>query len=143
MKLSEELKARGILDQVSHDELIEKLDQGGLPFYVGYDPTSPSLQIGNLFIIITQMRLQRAGHKPYMLLGGATGMIGDPSGKSDERNLLDGETLRKNVEGQKRQLESFFSFDGDNQLALAVVFAVIGFLVIIVLEKTATKKTAI
>lgn len=114
MKLSQDLKERGIIDHVSHDELYDKLDRESLSFYAGYDPTSPSLQIGNLFIVLNQMRLQRAGHKPYVLIGGATGMIGDPSGKSSERNLLDEETLHKNIQGQKKQLEGLLDFSGKN-----------------------------
>lgn len=115
MKLSEDLKFRNIIDVVSNDEVYEKLDAGGLKFYVGYDPTASSLQIGNLFVVITMMRLQKAGHIPYALVGGATGMIGDPSGKSSERNLLDADTLAKNISGQTKQLQHFLSFEGENK----------------------------
>jgi tyrosyl-tRNA synthetase len=114
VSLVADFEARGLIENVSHEELREHLDNGKLSFYVGYDPTSSSLQIGNLFVVITMMRLQKAGHKPFALVGGATGMIGDPSGKSAERNLLDQETLQKNVEGQKKQLEKFLDFEGEN-----------------------------
>jgi tyrosyl-tRNA synthetase len=113
MKLSEDLKYRGIIDQVSHDEVYDKLDAGGLSFYAGYDPTAKSLQIGNLFVVITMMRMQQAGHTPYILVGGATGMIGDPSGKSAERNLLDADTLADNIAGQTKQLTSLLTTEGE------------------------------
>ena len=79
--------------------------------YVGFDPTADSLHIGSLVPILLLVHLQRAGHKPYALVGGATGMVGDPSGKSEERNLLNEETLRHNQEGVKKQLMQFLDFD--------------------------------
>ena len=79
--------------------------------YVGFDPTADSLHIGSLVPILLLVHLQRAGHKPYALVGGATGMVGDPSGKSEERNLLSEETLRHNQEGVKKQLMQFLDFD--------------------------------
>lgn len=82
--------------------------------YVGIDPTADSLHIGHLVSIIMLRHLQRAGHRPIALLGGATGMIGDPSGKSEERNLLDEETLMKNQNGIKKQLNKFLDFDSNN-----------------------------
>lgn len=118
MKFFEELEWRGLVFDTSHEEVKEKLNAGGMSFYAGYDPTARSLQIGNLLQVITQMRLQRAGHKPYVLVGGATGMIGDPSGKSDERNLLDTNELQNNIEAQKKQLERFLDFSGDNGAVL-------------------------
>ena len=116
MKFFDELKARGIIDMLSHEtELENKLNAGGLSLYCGYDPTSKSLQLGNLFTIVTCMRFQQAGHKPYMLVGGATGMIGDPSGKSEERNLLDEDTLQENIQSIRTQLAKFVDFEcGDN-----------------------------
>lgn len=82
--------------------------------YIGFDPTADSLHVGSLVQIMILVHFQRAGHKPFALVGGATGMVGDPSGKSQERNLLDAETLNKNVEGVRKQLESFLSFEGEN-----------------------------
>lgn len=79
--------------------------------YIGFDPTAPSLHIGNLATIMLLVHLQRAGHRPLALVGGATGMIGDPSGKSAERNLLDEEALRRNQAGIQAQLEKFLVFD--------------------------------
>lgn len=79
--------------------------------YVGFDPTADSLHIGSMLPIILLMHMQKSGHKPYALIGGATGMIGDPTGKSAERNLLDDETLQRNVAGIRKQLEKFLDFD--------------------------------
>jgi len=118
MKLSEELKWRGLIDNSSHEEVFEKLDSGKLKYYVGFDPTAKSIQIGNFLGVVTMMRLQKQGHQPYILVGGATGMIGDPSGKNDERNLLDTETLETNVTSVKVQLSRFLSFEGENKAVL-------------------------
>ncbi len=82
--------------------------------YIGFDPTADSLHIGNLVQIMTLVHFQRCGHKPYALVGGATGMVGDPSGKSQERNLLDEETLQYNLSCVRKQLEKFLDFEGDN-----------------------------
>ncbi len=87
--------------------------------YIGFDPTAPSLHIGNLATVMLLVHLQRAGHKPVALVGGATGMIGDPSGKSAERDFLSEETLRANQEGVRKQLEKFLDFDcGENSAEL-------------------------
>ena len=80
--------------------------------YLGTDPTADSLHIGHLCGIMMLRHLQRCGHKPYLLVGGATGMIGDPSGKSQERNLLDAATLYHNQEAIKKQVSKFLDFDG-------------------------------
>ena len=102
--LIEELKWRGLFHQdvPGTEELLMKEMVSG---YVGFDPTADSLHIGNMVPIILLVHLQRAGHKPYALVGGATGMVGDPSGKKSERTLLDLETLNHNLACQKRQLE--------------------------------------
>lgn len=106
----EELKWRGILhDMMPGTE--ELLAKGSTTGYIGFDPTADSLHVGSLAQIMTLMRFQQAGHKPLALVGGATGMVGDPSGKSAERNLLDADTLNKNVEGIKNQLSKFLNFD--------------------------------
>ncbi len=89
----------------------EQLASGMTTGYIGFDPTASSLHIGNLATIMLLVQLQRAGHKPVALVGGATGMVGDPSGKSSERNLLDEETLRANQEGIRKQLEKFLDFN--------------------------------
>ena len=104
--------ARGILANVTDRDGLAKLlvDKQPVPLYAGFDPTSPSLQFGNLVTAMLLYRFQQAGHKPVALVGGATGMIGDPSGKSDERNLLDEDTLAKNVAGIRGQLAKFLDF---------------------------------
>ncbi len=111
----EELRWRGLL----HDSMPgtqELLNSEQVSGYCGFDPTADSLHIGNLVPIALLIHLQRAGHKPVALVGGATGMVGDPSGKSDERKLLSQEQLTKNLEGQKKQLKQFLDFDhGDNR----------------------------
>lgn len=106
----EELTWRGILHDVmpGTEELLNKEVVTG---YIGFDPTADSLHVGSLAQIMTLLRFQLAGHKPLALVGGATGMVGDPSGKSAERNLLDADTLNKNVEGIKKQLSQFLDFD--------------------------------
>ncbi len=92
----------------------EELNKGMTTAYIGFDPTADSLHIGNMVQIMTLVHFQRCGHKPIALVGGATGMVGDPSGKSAERNLLDEETLNHNLSCVKKQLESFLSFEGEN-----------------------------
>ena len=107
----EELKWRGMLAQImpgTEEYLMENM----VSAYLGTDPTADSLHIGHLCGIMMLRHLQRCGHKPYLLVGGATGMIGDPSGKSQERNLLDSETLYHNQEAIKRQCAKFLDFDG-------------------------------
>ena len=106
----EELKWRGMLHDVmpgTEDEL----QKGMVCGYIGFDPTADSLGVGNLVQIMTLLHFQQCGHKPMALIGGATGMVGDPSGKSAERNLLDEETLRLNQACQQKQIEKFLDFD--------------------------------
>ncbi len=98
----------------------EQLQKTMTSAYIGYDPTSDSLHIGNLASIMMLVHLQRSGHKPYALVGGATGMIGDPSGKSEERNLLDETVLRHNQSCIKKQLEKFLDFDCGTNSAVMV-----------------------
>jgi len=107
----EELKWRGMLAQIMPGTE-EYLQSHMVSAYLGTDPTADSLHIGHLCGIMMLRHLQRCGHKPYLLVGGATGMIGDPSGKSQERNLLDSETLYHNQEAIKRQVARFLDFDG-------------------------------
>jgi tyrosyl-tRNA synthetase len=108
----EELRWRGMLHDIMPDteEMLLKEATAG---YIGFDPTGESLHIGSLVQIIILMHFQKAGHTPVALVGGATGMIGDPSGKSAERNLLNEETLAKNIAGIKSQLERFIDFNSD------------------------------
>lgn len=88
--------------------------------YIGFDPTADSMHVGHLMQVMTLIHFQRAGHKPYALVGGATGMVGDPSGKSAERNLLSEETLQQNVAGLQKQLEKFLDFDCGEKSAVMV-----------------------
>ena len=107
-----ELEARGLIADVSNrDELGAAMAAGNVPHYAGHDPTATSLHVGHLIPIVIQRRLQLAGHSPIAVVGGATGMIGDPSGRSAERNLLDRETLAANVAGIRAQLARFLDFD--------------------------------
>lgn len=99
----------------------EQLQKESTSAYIGFDPTADSLHIGSLVQIVLLMHLQKAGHKPIALVGGATGMIGDPSGKSNERNLLDEETLDKNIKGVKKTLERFIDFSSDADNAAEMV----------------------
>ncbi len=106
----EELKWRGMIQDImpGTEELLNKQMVSG---YIGFDPTADSLGIGNMVPVMMLLHFQKAGHKPIALVGGATGMVGDPSGKSAERNLLDESTLNHNVACQKKQLEKFLDFD--------------------------------
>ena len=110
MNFIEELRWRGMIHDMSPGTE-EQFSKEMTSAYIGYDPTSDSLHIGNLASIMMLVHLQRAGHKPYALVGGATGMIGDPSGKSEERNLLDETVLRHNQRCIQKQLEKFLDFN--------------------------------
>src|SRR5690606_4488062 len=98
----------------------EALNKGVSSGYIGFDPTADSLHVGHLVQIMTLVHFQRAGHRPFALVGGATGMVGDPSGKSQERNLLDEETLQHNVNCVKAQLEKFLDFNAEKNPARLV-----------------------
>ena len=112
-QLLNDLDARGLIhDSTDRAALIERLNQGPIGVYVGFDPTADSLHAGNLLGQVMLRRFQLAGHRPVVLAGGATGMVGDPGGRSEERNLLDRETLNHNVACVKRQLEKILDFDG-------------------------------
>jgi len=114
MNFVEELKWRGMIHDImpGTEELLDKEVTTG---YIGFDPTADSLHIGHMVQVMLLVHFQRSGHVPVALIGGATGMIGDPSGKSEERNLLDEATLRKNQEGIKKQLSKFLDFQSDKK----------------------------
>ena len=117
----EELRWRGLIHQVTdNDELTEWLATPARAVYAGFDPTADSLHVGSLMPLLMLRRFQRAGHRPIALVGGATGMIGDPSGKSQERNLLSPDDLAHNVAGIRRQMEHFLDFDAGPHSALLV-----------------------
>src|SRR5215831_13713643 len=107
-----DLEARGLVHQVTSREAVELLRGASVTAYIGFDPTADSLHVGSLLPVLALMRLQRAGHHPIAVMGGGTGMIGDPSGRSSERNLLTIELLEANLAAQKRQLERFLDFSG-------------------------------
>lgn len=111
----EELRERGLLEQITHaDELAKRLASGSISAYCGFDPTATSLHIGNLVPIMVLAHLQRAGHRPIALVGGATGMIGDPSGRDSERQLLSVDDIEQNCAAIGAQLASFLRFEGQN-----------------------------
>ncbi len=120
MNLIEELRWRGLIHDImpgTEEQLLKEMTSG----YIGFDPTSDSLHIGSLVPILLLVHLQNAGHKPYALVGGATGMVGDPSGKNEERNLLSEDILQKNLTGIKKQLEKFLDFDSSKPNSAVMV----------------------
>jgi len=114
MSFVDEMSWRGLIKQVSHETLGEVMRAGSMTLYSGFDPTASSLHVGNLMPVMAMVRAQRHGHTPVVLVGGATGMIGDPSGKASERKLLDAEELHNNSVGIHQQLERFVDFSGKN-----------------------------
>ena len=115
-----ELDARGLVHSKTHGDLGEILDREPITLYCGFDPTAPSLQVGNLVPLLTLARFQRFRHRPIVVLGGGTGMIGDPSGKSTERNLLGQATLAQNAAAQRAQFKAILDFDDRVAPALMV-----------------------
>lgn len=114
MGFAADLRTRGLLYQWSSDALDSLLEESSISAYVGFDPTADSLHVGSLLQILNMRRLQLGGHKPVFVAGGGTGMIGDPSGKSEERNLLSQEQLDHNLQGVSHQLARFVDFEGSS-----------------------------
>lgn len=115
----DELKERGLIKQVIfEEELRELFGTQKVSFYVGFDPTADSLHVGHFTTLLMASRLQKAGHKPYILVGGGTGLIGDPSGRTDMRPMMTKEQVKHNVDSIKKQCEKFVSFEGDNGAVL-------------------------
>ena len=109
------LRARGFIKQtVYEEELYEKLGSESVPFYIGFDPTADSLHVGHFLTLIAMRHMQDAGHKPIILIGGGTGMIGDPSGRTDMRSMMTRETVEHHVECFKKQMARFIRFEGEN-----------------------------
>ena len=120
MTVFEELKERGLLAQLTDEEEIKELiNNGKAVFYIGFDPTADSLHVGHFMALCLMKRLQMAGNKPVVLLGGGTGHIGDPSGRTDMRQMMTKETIDHNCECFKKQMERFIDFEGENA-AIAV-----------------------
>ena len=113
-KIYKELMERGYIEQVTHEEIREVLDNSSISFYIGFDPTADSLHVGHFVSMMVAGQMQRAGHKPIILIGGGTASIGDPSGKTDMRRMMTREEINHNVECFKKQLSKFISFEGDN-----------------------------
>ena len=113
-KVYEELMERGYIEQITHEEIKDVLDNNQIPFYIGFDPTADSLHVGHFVSMMVASHMQKAGHKPIILIGGGTATIGDPSGKTDMRRMMSREEINHNVECFKKQLSKFISFEGDN-----------------------------
>lgn len=114
------LKERGFIKQtIYEDELYKMLGEESVPFYIGFDPTADSLHIGHYIPIMAMAWMQRFGHKPIALFGGGTGMIGDPSGRSDMRQMLTRETIEHNIDCFKKQMSRFIKFEGENAAIIA------------------------
>ena len=117
MKVYEELVARGLIAQVTNEEEIKKMvNEGKAVFYIGFDPTADSLHVGHFMALCLMKRLQMAGNKPIALIGGGTAMIGDPSGRTDMRQMMTRETIDHNVECFKKQMSRFIDFSEDKAL---------------------------
>jgi tyrosyl-tRNA synthetase len=114
MNLFEDLKWRKVVNQITHDELAQRIEKEQLTLYAGFDPTADSLHVGSLLPLLALVRFQKAGHTPILLMGGGTGLIGDPSGKTAERLLLDQAAVEANVQGIRLQSEKFLDFGGKN-----------------------------
>ena len=108
------LMKRGYFEQVTHEELRDVLGKECVPFYIGFDPTADSLHIGHFISLMVASHMQRAGHKPIILIGGGTATIGDPSGKTDMRRMMTREEINHNVECFKKQMSKFLNFEGEN-----------------------------
>jgi len=108
---AEDLEWRGLIHQVTDEVVRAHLDRGGMTVYAGFDPTASSLGVGNLLQLCTMRRLQQAGHRPLLVAGGGTGLVGDPGGKTEERSMLTMETLAENLVGIRGQLERFMDFE--------------------------------
>jgi len=117
--LLDDLEWRGLIAQTTdRDALLKEMESGPISFYLGFDPTAPSLHVGNLVVLLVMRRFQQAGHKPLPLVGGATGLVGDPSGRNEERSLNSDEVVTEWVSRIRKQLERFLTFEGSNAATL-------------------------
>jgi tyrosyl-tRNA synthetase len=111
----DQLQARGFVQQVTHAEILrQRLGNESVTFYIGYDPTASSFHVGNLLPIMAMVHMQRAGHRPIVILGGGTALVGDPSGKTEMRQMLSPETIAQNARTLQAQLQRYLTFEGDN-----------------------------
>ena len=113
-KIFDELMERGYVEQITHEELKDTLNNEHISFYIGIDPTADSLHVGHFVSMMVASHMQKAGHKPIILIGGGTATIGDPSGKTDMRRMMSREEINHNVECFRKQLSKFLSFEGEN-----------------------------
>ncbi len=119
MTIYEELQARGLIAQVTDEEEIKELiNNGKATFYIGFDPTADSLHVGHSMALMLMRRLQKAGNRPIALIGGGTGMVGDPSGRTDMRSMMTVETIRHNCDCFKKQMSKFIDFSEGKALML-------------------------
>lgn len=119
MTLFEELKARGLVAQTTDEEQIQKLIDGGkITFYTGFDPTADSLHVGHFLQLVAMAHMQRAGHRPIAILGGGTAMVGDPTGRTDMRQMMTKETIAQNIERFKQQMSGFIDFSDGKALMI-------------------------
>ena len=119
MKIFEELQARGLIAQVTdNDEIRDLINNGGAKFYIGFDPTADSLHVGHFMALCLMKRLQMAGNRPIVLIGGGTGHVGDPSGRSDLRTMMTPEIIQHNCDCFKKQMEKFIEFGEDKAIML-------------------------
>ncbi|MCI9332759.1 MAG: tyrosine--tRNA ligase, partial [Oscillibacter sp.] len=117
MQIYEELKARGLIAQVTDEaEIRELVNTGKAVFYIGFDPTADSLHVGHFMALCLMKRLQMAGNRPIALIGGGTGMVGDPSGRTDMRQMMTTETIQHNCDCFKKQMERFIEFGPDKAI---------------------------
>ena len=119
MEIYDELKARGLIAQVTDEEEIRELiNKGGARFYIGFDPTADSLHVGHFMALCLMKRLQMAGNKPVVLLGGGTGFIGDPSGRTDMRSMMEPDTIKHNCDCFLKQISKFIEFGEDKAIVV-------------------------
>ena len=119
MNIYEELQARGLIAQVTDEKEIRDLvNSGGARFYIGFDPTADSLHVGHFMALCLMKRLQMAGNKPVVLLGGGTGFVGDPSGRTDMRQMMSPETIQSNCEKFLKQIGKFIEFGEDKAIVV-------------------------
>ena len=119
MNLLEDLRWRGLLSQSTDETALQEALKKPITLYIGFDPTAPSMHVGNLVVLLVMRRFQLAGHTPIALVGGATGLVGDPSGKNEERTLNTEDTVANWVERIKSQLSQYLDFDAPKNAAIS------------------------